>query len=73
MFELIIYVLSCWLLLTVCKLLLKIAWGAAKVIALLLSVLTIPILIGGVGCIDGSWETDQECGICGKEVTIVCH
>ena len=28
---------------------------------------------GNVGCLDGSWETDQECGICGEAVIIVCH
>ena len=26
-----------------------------------------------VNCLDGSWETDQECGICGESVTIACH
>ena len=33
----------------------------------------ISVGVGGVSCLDGSWETDQECGICGKDVTIVCH
>ena len=28
---------------------------------------------GSVDCLDGSWETDQECGICGEAVTIVCR
>ena len=23
--------------------------------------------------LDGSWETDQVCGICNENVTIVCH
>ena len=23
--------------------------------------------------LDGSWETDQVCGICDKEIIIVCH
>ena len=33
------------------------------------------ILIGAssVGCLDGSWETDQECEVCGKKVTIACY
>lgn len=33
----------------------------------------ISIGASGVDCLDGSWETDQECGICGESVTIVCH
>lgn len=48
MLELIITVLFCWLLFTVFKLMFKLAWGAAKVIALLLSVLAVPVLIGGL-------------------------
>lgn len=48
MLEIIIIILFCWLLFTVCKLMFKIAWGATKVIALLLSILAIPILIGGL-------------------------
>ena len=46
MLELIIIVLFCWLLFTVFKLMFKLAWGATKVIALLLSVFAIPLLIG---------------------------
>ena len=46
MLELIIIVLFCWLLFTVFKLMFKLAWGATKIIALLLSVFAIPILIG---------------------------
>ena len=46
MLELIIIVLFCWLLFTVFKLMFKLAWGATKVIALLLSFFAIPILIG---------------------------
>ena len=26
-----------------------------------------------VDALDGSWATDQECGICGKTVTIECY
>ena len=48
MLEFIITVLFCWLLFTVFKLMFKIAWGATKVIALLLSVLAVPVLIGGL-------------------------
>lgn len=28
---------------------------------------------GSVGCLDGSWETDQICSVCNEEVTVVCH
>ena len=48
MLELIITVLFCWLLFKVFKLMFKIAWGAIKVIALLLSVSAVPVLIGGL-------------------------
>lgn len=48
MLELIITVIFCWLLFTVFKLMFKLAWGATKVIALLLSVLAVPVLIGGL-------------------------
>lgn len=48
MLELIIAVIFCWLLFTVFKLMFKLAWGATKVIALLLSVLAVPVLIGGL-------------------------
>lgn len=48
MLELIITVLFCWLLFKVFKLMFKIAWGATKVIALLLSVSAVPVLIGGL-------------------------
>jgi len=24
-------------------------------------------------CLDGPWETDQVCGICGKDVIIACE
>ena len=46
MLELIVTVLFCWLFFTVFKLMFKIAWGATKVIALLLSIFAVPILIG---------------------------
>lgn len=48
MLELIITVLFCWLLFTIFKLMFKLAWGVTKVIALLLSILAIPILVGGL-------------------------
>lgn len=46
MLELIITVLFCWLFFAVFKMMFKIAWGATKVIALLLSIFAVPILIG---------------------------
>ena len=46
MLELIIIVLFCWLLFMAFRLMFKLAWGATKVIALLLSVFAIPTLIG---------------------------
>lgn len=27
----------------------------------------------GVGCLDGSWETDQVCPVCDKDVIVECH
>ena len=48
MLELIITVIFCWLLFTLFRLMFKLAWGATKIIALLLSVFAIPILIGGL-------------------------
>ena len=48
MLELIITVLFCWLLFTVFKLMFKLAWGATNVIALVLSVLAVPLLIGSL-------------------------
>ncbi len=32
----------------------------------------ISIGASSVDCLDGSWETDQTCEVCGKEVTIAC-
>ena len=46
MLELIIIVLFCWLLFMAFRLMFKLAWGATKVIALLLSVFAISSLIG---------------------------
>lgn len=48
MLELIVTVLFCGLLFTVFRLMFKLAWGTAKVIALLLSVLAVPVLIGSL-------------------------
>ena len=33
------------------------------------------IMVGasGVGCLDGSWETDQTCPVCNEDVIIECH
>jgi len=46
MLELIVIVLFCGLFLSVCKLMFKITWGITKVLALTISVLAIPALVG---------------------------
>lgn len=33
----------------------------------------ISIGAGSVGCLDGSWETDQVCSVCNGEVIVECH
>ena len=48
MLELLITILCCVLFFRVCVLMFRIAWGATKVIALILSALAVPILIGGL-------------------------
>lgn len=48
MLELIVTVLCCVLFFKVCTLMFRIAWGATKIIALILSVLAFPILIAGL-------------------------
>lgn len=45
MFEIIVLILFCWLFFKAIGLAFKVAWGAAKVIAVLLSILALPILI----------------------------
>ena len=45
MFEILVLVLFCWLFFKAIGLAFKVAWGAAKVIAVLLSVLALPLLI----------------------------
>ena len=45
MFEILVLVLFCWLFFKAIGLVFKVAWGAAKVIAVLLSVLALPLLI----------------------------
>ena len=46
MFELLILVLFCWIFFGAIKLTFKIAWGLAKVIAVVLFILALPSLIG---------------------------
>lgn len=46
MLDFIFVILFCWLLFTVYKLMFKIAWGATQIVALLLSIMAVPVLIG---------------------------
>ena len=46
MFELLVLVLFCWIFFGSIKLMFKIAWGLAKVLAVILLILTLPSLIG---------------------------
>lgn len=46
MFELLVLVLFCWIFFGSIKLLFKIAWGLAKVLAVILLILALPSLIG---------------------------
>lgn len=48
MIELISVIIYCCLLYIVGKLLLKVAWGAAKIVAVLLFVLSFPALVAGI-------------------------
>lgn len=46
MFELLVIVLFCWIFFGVIKLTFKVAWGLAKVAAVILFILALPSLIG---------------------------
>ena len=46
MFELLMLVLFCWIFFGAIKLLFKVAWGLAKVLAVVLFILALPSLIG---------------------------
>ena len=46
MFEIIVLVLFCWLFFKMIGLAFKVAWGAAKVVSVILSVVALPVLIG---------------------------
>ena len=46
MFELFVLILFCWIFFGALKLMFKIAWGLAKVLAVVLLVLALPSLIG---------------------------
>ena len=45
MLELILLVLFCWLLIKVVKLAFKVAWGATKIVAMVLFALACPLLV----------------------------
>ena len=46
MFELLILILFCWIFFGAVKLMFKLAWGLAKVLAVVLLILALPSLIG---------------------------
>lgn len=46
MFELLILVLFCWIFFGSIKLMFKIAWGLAKILAVILLIMALPTLIG---------------------------
>lgn len=46
MFELLVLILFCWLFFGAIRLAFKVAWGLAKVIAVILFILALPSLIG---------------------------
>ena len=48
MFEIIVFVLFCWLFVKMIGLAFKVAWGAAKLIAVILSIVALPALIVGL-------------------------
>ena len=48
MFEIIVLLLFVWLFVTMIGLAFKVAWGAAKLIAIILSVIAFPVLVGGL-------------------------
>ena len=46
MFELLVLILFCWIFFGAIRLIFKVAWGLAKVIAVILFILALPSLIG---------------------------
>lgn len=46
MFELVVLILFCWIFFGALRLLFKVAWGLAKILALILFILALPSLIG---------------------------
>lgn len=46
MFELLILVLFCWIFFGAIKLMFKVAWGLAKILAVILFIMALPSLIG---------------------------
>lgn len=47
MFELLVIILFCWLFVMMIGLAFKVAWGAAKLIAVILALIALPLLIVG--------------------------
>jgi len=47
MFEILVIILFCWLFVKMIGLAVKVAWGAAKLIAVILAIIALPVLIVG--------------------------
>lgn len=47
MFEILVIILFCWLFVKMIGLTVKVAWGAAKLIAVILAIIALPVLIVG--------------------------
>lgn len=48
MFEILVFILFCWLFVKMIGLTFKVAWGAAKLIAVILAIIALPVLIIGM-------------------------
>ena len=54
MFELLVLVLFCWIFFGAVRLAFKVTWGLAKVLAVILFLLALPLLIGCLLCASGA-------------------
>ncbi len=53
MFEILVIILFCWLFVKMIGLTFKVAWGAAKLIAVILAIIALPVLIVGFAIAGG--------------------
>lgn len=53
MFEILVIILFCWLFVKMIGLAVKVAWGAAKLIAVILAIIALPVLIVGFAIAGG--------------------